>query len=69
MFATKDGLESQTNIKTAYYVYIDRGVRFVNCMVNFIKHREDLSDPKIKEWFTANGFGENYQYDVEQEWP
>lgn len=67
MFVTKDGLESQTNIKTAYYVYTpDRGVRFVNCMVNFIKHREDLSDPKIKEWFTANGFGENYQYDVEQ---
>ncbi len=67
MFATKDDLESQTNIKTAYYVYTPtRGVRFVNCMVNFIKRREDLSNPKIKEWFTANGFGENYRYDVEQ---
>lgn len=67
MFATKDGLESQTNIKTAYYVYTPtRGVKFVNCMVNFIKSRDDLANPKIKDWFTANGFGENYQYDIEK---
>ena len=67
MFATKDGLESQTNIKTAYYVYTPtRGVKFVNCMVNFIKSRDDLADPKIKDWFTANGFGENYRYDIEK---
>ncbi len=67
MFATKDGLESQTNIKTAYYVYTPtRGVRFVNCMVNFIKSRDDLANPKIKDWFTTNGFGENYRYDIEK---
>lgn len=67
MFATKDGLESQTNIKTAYYVYTPtRGVKFVNCMVNFIKSRDDLANPKIKDWFTANGFGENYRYDIEK---
>lgn len=67
MFATKDGLESQTNLKTAYYVYTPtRGVKFVNCMVNFIKSRDDLANPKIKDWFTANGFGENYRYDIEK---
>lgn len=67
MFATKDGLESQTNIKTAYYVYTPtRGVKFVNCMVNFIKSRDDLANPKIKDWFAANGFGENYRYDIEK---
>ena len=44
-----------------YYVSTpSSGEPFINSVVNFIKNANDLDDPKLKEWFTANGYGNQF---------
>lgn len=52
---------SQTNFVWVFYVCTpESGTKFINSQVNFVKSVADFSDPKVKEWFTANGYGNNF---------
>lgn len=60
-FDTPKGKMSQTNFVWVFYVCTpDSGSKFINSQVNFVKSAADFSDPKVKEWFTANGYGNNF---------
>lgn len=61
MFVTTEGSISRSNLTLAYYVYTpEHGFRFIHTFPNCIKNDEDFADPKLKEWFTANGYGNNF---------
>lgn len=61
-FDTPKGKMSQTNFYWVYYVNTPTsGPQFINSQVNFIKNANDLEDSKLKEWFTANGYGKDFQ--------
>lgn len=65
-FDTPDGKMAQTNFYWVYYVTTpESGTKFIDCQVNFIKSVKDLKDPKIKEWFTANGYGKDFFVDTD----
>lgn len=64
-FDTPKGKMSQTNFYWVYYVNTPTsGPQFINSKVNFVKNANDLGDAKLKEWFTANGYGKNFQANV-----
>lgn len=64
-FDTPKGKLSQTNFYWVYYVNTPTsGPQFINSKVNFVKNANDLGDAKLKEWFTANGYGKNFQANV-----
>lgn len=64
-FDTPKGKMSQTNFVWVYYVNTPTsGPQFINSKVNFVKNANDLGDAKLKEWFTANGYGKNFQANV-----
>lgn len=61
MFVTTESSISRSNLSLAYYVYTpEHGSRFIHTFPNCIKNEEDFADPKLKEWFTANGYGNNF---------
>lgn len=65
-FDTPKGKLSQTNFYWVYYVNTPTsGPQFINSKVNFVKNANDLGDAKLKEWFTANGYGKNFQANVD----
>ena len=66
-FDTPKGKMSQTNFVWVYYVCTpESGSKFINSQVNFVKSAADFSDPKVKEWFTANGYGNNFTVNLER---
>ena len=61
MFLTTETAMAKSNFGLVYYVSTpDRGEIFINSVVNFIKNANDFDDPKLKEWFTANGYGNQF---------
>lgn len=61
MFLTTETAMAQSNFGLVYYVSTpSSGEPFINSVVNFIKNANDLDDPKLKEWFTANGYGNQF---------
>lgn len=66
-FDTPKGKMSQTNFVWVFYVCTpESGSKFINSQVNFVKSAADFSDPKVKEWFTANGYGNNFTVNLER---
>lgn len=62
VFLTKEASIPQSNFLLVYYVCTpDGGAPFINCVVNCIKNGQDFDDPKLKEWFTTNGYGNNFE--------
>lgn len=61
MFITKEASMAQSNFQLVYYVSTPTGGGpFINSVVNFIKNASDFDDPNLKEWFTANGYGNQF---------
>ena len=61
LFISKKTAIDQTNFILVYYVCTPgQGNPLINCVVNCIKNANDLEDPKLKEWFTANGYANNF---------
>ncbi|WP_297163603.1 Ig-like domain-containing protein [uncultured Porphyromonas sp.] len=61
MFLTTETAMAQSNFGLVYYVSTPSGGEpFINSVVNFIKNANDFDDPKLKEWFTANGYGNQF---------
>lgn len=62
VFLTKEASIPQSNFLLVYYVCTpDEGAPFINCVVNCIKNGQDFEDPKLKEWFTTNGYDNNFE--------
>ncbi|WP_308554546.1 Ig-like domain-containing protein [uncultured Porphyromonas sp.] len=61
-FTSKASSIAQTNFSLVYYGCTPiEGSPFINSVVNFIKNATDFDDPKLKEWFTANGYGKEFK--------
>ena len=62
MFMTKKASIDQTNLSLAYYICTpgDDDTPFIHTIVNCVKNANDFEDPKLKEWFTANGYGTDF---------
>ena len=61
MFITPETAMAQSNFGLVFYVSTPTsGEPFINSLVNFIRNANDFDDPKLKEWFTANGYGEQF---------
>lgn len=61
MFVTKKASMDQSNFHLVFYVSKPSGGEpFINSIVNFIQNAKDFNDPKLKEWFAANGYGKNF---------
>lgn len=61
MFLTTETAMAKSNFGLVYYVSTpSSGEPFINSVVNFIKNANDFDDPKLKEWFTANGYGNQF---------
>lgn len=61
MFITTETAMAKSNFGLVFYVSTpDGGEPFINSLVNFIKNANDFDDPKLKEWFTANGYGNQF---------
>lgn len=61
MFITPETAMAQSNFGLVFYVSTPTsGEPFINSIVNFIRNANDFDDPKLKEWFTANGYGEQF---------
>ena len=66
-FGTKEASMDKSNFMAVYYVCEPNGgTPFINSQVNFIKNGKDFEDTKLKEWFTANGYGTKFQASAEQ---
>lgn len=66
-FVTKKASIDKSNFEAVYYVCVpENGPKFIGSKVNFIKNGKDFEDPKLKEWFTANGYGTKFQASAEQ---
>lgn len=62
IFLTKETSIPQSNFLLAYYVCTpEKGTPFINNVVNCIKNEQDFEDSKLKEWFTTNGYGNNFE--------
>ena len=62
IFLTKEASIPQSNFLLAYYVCTpEKGTPFINSVVNCIKNEQDFEDSKLKEWFTTNGYGNNFE--------
>lgn len=67
LFITKKASLDKSNFMAVYYCFEPtKGTPFINSQVNFIKNGKDFEDPKLKEWFTANGYGTKFQASAEQ---
>ena len=67
LFVTKKASMDKSNFMAVYYCFVpEKGTPFINSQVNFIKNGKDFEDPKLKEWFTANGYGTKFQASAEQ---
>lgn len=65
MFLTKKASLASTNLTLSVYICTpSSGPEFINCAVNCIRNANDFEDPKLKEWFTTNGYGNNYEASV-----
>lgn len=63
-FVTPKDNYAKTNFLIALYVSTPQGgAPFINSAVNGIKNEADFADPKVKEWFTANGYGKDFAAD------
>lgn len=61
MFITPETAMAQSNFGLVFYVSTPTGGEpFINSIVNFIRNANDFDDPKLKEWFTANGYGNQF---------
>jgi hypothetical protein len=61
-FTSKATSIAQTNFSLVCYICTpDEGTPYVNSAVNCIKNSNDFDDPKLKEWFTTNGYGNNFK--------
>lgn len=61
MFVTTESSMAQSNFHLVFYVCTPTGGGpFINSVVNFVKNAKDFDDPKLKEWFTANGYGDKF---------
>lgn len=61
-FETKQESIPESNFQFVYYVSTnDKGIKFINGVVNVIKGPKDLADPKLKEWFTTNGYSKDFE--------
>ena len=60
LFETKQESIPESNFQLVYYVSSAK-TKFINCIVNVLKGPEDLADPKLKEWFTTNGYGNKFE--------
>lgn len=69
MFLTTETAMAQSNFGLVYYVSTPTGGEpFINSVVNFIKNANDFDDPKLKEWFTANGYGNQFTANSQNGW-
>ena len=60
LFETKQESIPESNFQLVYYVSSAK-TKFINSIVNVIKGPEDFADPKLKEWFTTNGYGNKFE--------
>lgn len=60
LFETKQESIPESNFQLVYYVSSAK-TKFINSIVNVLKGPEDLADPKLKEWFTTNGYGNKFE--------
>lgn len=66
-FITSEAKMAKTNFSWVYYVTTPTdGGKFINSQVTFIKNAKDFADPKLKDWFTANGFGKDFKASSEK---
>lgn len=64
LFVTPDANLPKTNILGSFYVTTPTGGDpFINNVVNGLKNEADFADPKVKEWFTTNGYGKEFTAD------
>lgn len=69
MFLTTETAMAKSNFGLVYYVSTPSGGEpFINSVVNFIKNANDFDDPKLKEWFTANGYGNQFKANSQNGW-
>ena len=69
MFLTTETAMAKSNFGLVYYVSTPTGGEpFINSVVNFIKNANDFDDPKLKEWFTANGYGNQFTANSQNGW-
>lgn len=62
LFETKQEAIPESNFQLVYYVSTGNGgTKFINSIVNVIKNPKDFADPKLKEWFTTNGYGNKFE--------
>lgn len=63
-FVTPQDNYAKTNFLIALYVSTPGGgAPFINSAVNGLKNEADFADPKLKQWFTANGYGKDFEAD------
>lgn len=63
-FVTPKDNYAKTNFLIALYVSTPQGgAPFINTAVNGLKNEAAFADPKVKEWFTANGYGKDFEAD------
>lgn len=61
-FVTKEAQVQNTNFLGLVYISTPaKGDPFINAVVNSVKNEKELADPKMKEWFTANGYGSKFE--------
>lgn len=60
LFETKPESIPESNFQLVYYTSSNK-TKFINSIVNVIKGPEDFADPKLKEWFTTNGYGNKFE--------
>lgn len=69
MFLTKEASMNQSNFHLVFYVSTpSSGEPFINSVVNFIQNAKDFDDPNLKEWFTANGYGNQFTANSQNGW-
>lgn len=69
LFLTTETAMAKSNFGLVYYVSTPSGGEpFINSVVNFIKNANDFDDPKLKEWFTANGYGNQFTANSQNGW-
>lgn len=63
-FITPKDNYAKTNFLIALYVSTPQGgAPFINSAVNGLKNEAAFADPKVKEWFTTNGYGKDFMAD------
>jgi hypothetical protein len=61
-YITKEAQLPNTNFLAVVYISTPtKGKPFIKTILCSIKNEKELADPKVKEWFTANGYGEKFE--------